>query len=318
MHFPVFCSNARGMPMSVSSPSSPATWRTRRRWIRFFRLFLFALVVTLAIAPALFGFLATYFLLHPSCGETRETPGDYGLAWEDVVIEASAGGQFSGYFVPGTNGAVIIMPPAYGGGRGSRLAEASVLARHGYAVFTYESRRCADMGAHSLGYKETREVADALDYVQGRDDVDADRVGLLGFSSAGATSVMAAAQLPAIQAVVAEGGYGDFAAETLGHSNPLEAYVSWTMRLSYRLLTGVDVDKLSATDAIPNVAPRPVLLIYGSTEASLKGARSQLAAAQGCAELWIVEGAGHGNYHEVAPDEYETRVVDFFDRYLRP
>jgi len=39
-------------------------------------------------------------------------------------------------------------------------------------------------------------------------------------------------------------------------------------------------------------------------------------AAQQPKELWIVTGAGHGGYIGVAPQEYERRVVTFFDKAL--
>jgi dienelactone hydrolase len=120
-------------------------------------------------------------------GEDGETPGDYGHSWEDVTIQARAGGRFRAYFIPGTNGAAVIIPPPYGSGRGNQLHEGDVLVRHGYAVFSFESRRCAGMGSLSLGYEEMDEVRDALDYLRARDDIDPDRIGILGFSSAGAT-----------------------------------------------------------------------------------------------------------------------------------
>jgi pimeloyl-ACP methyl ester carboxylesterase len=225
--------------------------------------------------------------------------------------------------MPGSNGATIIMPPPFTGGRDSRLREADLLLRHGYTIFTFESRRCAGMGPVSLGYQEVDEVADALDYLLRRPEVDPDRIGLHGFSSAGATAVMAAARLPALGAVVVEGGYGDFAEDTLTPNREyslatfFEILHFGSIKLTYRLVTGVDIDKLSPQDVINQIAPRPILLIYGSREVSLLGGRHQQAAAGDNAILWIVPGAGHGNYLDVAPEEYEARLVDFFDAALQ-
>jgi pimeloyl-ACP methyl ester carboxylesterase len=299
-----------------SSSSPRRTWRYWRRWLG---LLAASLALTIVGTPILLGFITTYRLLNPPCGDNHQTPGDYGHPWEDITLSAQAGGRFRAYFIPGTNGAAIIIPPPYGGGRGARLDEADVLVRHGYAVFAFESRRCAGMGSLSLGYKETGEVGDALAYLQSRADVDPDRVGILGFSSAGATAVMSAAQFPAIRAVVAEGGYGDFAEGALGlgtGSTFLEMIYKESFAVSYRLLTGIDIDKLSPSDTISQIAPRPVLLVYGSHERSLPGAYRQLAAAGGNARLWVVEGAGHGNYLEVAGESYAAHIVAFFDRSL--
>jgi pimeloyl-ACP methyl ester carboxylesterase len=178
------------------------------------------------------------------------------------------------------------------------------------------------MGGVSLGYEEIDEVADALDYLTSRPDIDPDHIGVFGFSSAGATAIMAAARLPQLKAVVAEGGYGDFAEDSLT-ANPdgsLFSYVQagffWSVRQTYRLLTGLDINLLSPVDVIGRIAPRPILLIYGSKEISLTGARNQQTAAGGNAELWIVEGAGHGDYLDVAPEAYEAQLVSFFDRSL--
>ena len=268
--------------------------------------------------PFLAGFITTYALVYAPCSDHATTPGDFGYTdWEDLTLQAQAGGEFKAYYIRSHNGAAIIIPPTTRGGRGTRLHVADLVARHGYGVLIFESRRCAGMGPLSLGYKEVDEVADALAYLQTRTDVDPNRIGVYGFSSAGATSVMAAARLPDLRAVVAEGGYGDFAEGAIGLDQAsgtfVEAIYKEPINISYRLLTGIDIAKLSPLDVIGQIAPRRILLIYGSEERSLEGARQQLAAAGDNAELWIVPGAGHGDYLDSAPEEYERRVVEFFD-----
>ncbi len=303
-------------PFRHLSPTPPGYW------LRLLGAFLFALTVALLSLPFLLGFLMGCGLVYSPCAESGVNPGDYGFDYEDVTLPARAGGSFRGYFVPGKNGAAIIVAPALNSGRDGRLQEAMLLVRHGYAVFAFESRRCAGMGGVSLGYKEVNEVVDALDYLVSRPDVDPERVGVFGFSSAGATAIMAAARLPQLKAVVAEGGYGDFAEDSL--TAPLNGSLSsyfqtiffWSVRQTYGLLTGLDINLLSPVDVIGQVAPRPILLIYGSREISLTGAIHQQAAAGANAELWIVEGAGHGDYLNVAPEAYETRLVNFFDESL--
>lgn len=292
-------------------------------WLRLGGWFAVTLSIALLGLPILFGFLMGWGLVYPPCGEHGVTPGDYGFDYEDVTLPAQAGGHFRGYFTPGQNDATIIVAPAFNLGRDGRLREAMLLAQHGYAVFAFESRRCAGMGGLSLGYREVDEVADALDYLLSRPDVDSERIGVYGFSSAGATAIMAAARLPQLKAVVAEGGYGDFADDTFtprvdgSLSSYFEAAFFWSVRQTYSLLTGLDINLLSPVDVIGQIAPRPILLIYGSQEVSLSGARNQLAAAGANAELWIVEGAGHGNYLDVASEAYETKLVSFFDKALK-
>jgi pimeloyl-ACP methyl ester carboxylesterase len=307
--------------LKLRGSESSGSWRSY--WLRLSLFFLFSVILALISLPILLGILFSLGLLYAPCTDSGATPADYGYAGEAVTLQAQAGGSFRGYFIPGANGATIIIPPSFASGRSGRLPEAALLARHGYAVFLFESRRCAGMGPVSLGYLEVGEVADALDYLAARPDVDLDRIGIYGFSSAGATAIMAAARFPQLRAVIAEGGYGDFARDTLSHSGDgLVAYFLTlyyeTIRVMYRLVIGVDITQLSPVTVIDQIAPRPILLIYGSREISLAGGRAQQSAAGDNAHLWVVEGAGHGDYLTVAPEAYEAQVVTFFDKALRP
>lgn len=296
--------------------------KRRHYWLRLLAFFAVTAALAAIITPFLLGVLAMTSLVYPPCPSERRSPQALGLTAEPVTLAARAGGQFQAYFIPGRNGAAVIIPPGFSSSRVARLDEAAVLAEHGYAVLLYESRRCAGMGPLSLGAAEVSEVADALDYLTGRGDVDPQKIGVHGFSSAGATAILAAAHMPQLRAVVAEGGYGDFGRDALGgggSSNPVvrlfEALFASGMRVTYRGVTGRSITQLSPVSVIGQIAPRPILLIYGSREVSLPAGRAQ-AAAGASAELWVVEGAGHGNYLQVAPEAYPRRVTAFFDAAL--
>ncbi|NDJ85464.1 MAG: prolyl oligopeptidase family serine peptidase [Chloroflexi bacterium] len=270
--------------------------------------------------PVAAGVLTVTSLVYMPCRTSGRTPSDYGpYRWEQITIPAHSGGTFEGYLVHGTNSATVIFPPATSGDRGARLKEARVLMQRGYNVLTFDSRRCAGLGPLSLGHGEVQEVGDVLDYLRSRNDIDMDRVGIHGFSSAGATAIMAAARYPSLKAVVAEGGYADLDDLIHDYEQDMPLLVTpfrWSFRLTYRVIVGNSLDTLSPVDVIDQIGPRPVLLIYGSKESSLAGGRLQAEAATPHAELWVVPGAGHGNYIDVAPELYAERVVGFFDRAL--
>jgi pimeloyl-ACP methyl ester carboxylesterase len=127
---------------------------------------------------------------------------------------------------------------------------------------------------------------------------------------------MAAARISQIRAVTAEGGYHDFAA-MLGVENPrtfFDRLFTAGASTAYRCIRDDDISVLNPLEAIGQFEQTHVLLIYGSEEISLPGARLMLEQAlqNGVdAELWVVNGAGHGNYLSIAPDEYVRRVVEF-------
>lgn len=289
--------------------------RPRVYWLRLLRLFLFALAAALVVAPFILGVMSTWGLTHVPCA-MGGSPGSMGMAFEEVSFPSARGITQQGFFVPGTNGATIIVVPAFNGGRGAQLNDVRVFQNAGFNVLTFNSRSCTSQGWISLGFQEVEDVQAAYDYLKTRPDADPARVGLHGFSSAGATSLMAMPQMPDIRSVSAEGGYHNYA-DMLGFGradNFIDGLYQLGAAASYRLITGTDIQNLDPLDAIGKIGPRPVLLIYGSREVSLPGARLMLerALANGVqADLWVVEGAGHGDYLMVAPDEFVKRVVGF-------
>jgi uncharacterized protein len=301
------------------------TRRDRRYWLRLLRLAVVAVVATIIVFPMGIGALLMWGLTHSPCVRSSQeyTPASYSLSYREIDIPSKTGGDYRGYFLPGSNGATIIAPPPLSADRTGMLAETAILARHGYNVVLYDSRICSGRSATSLGNLEADDVAEVLAYLKQNADnvqVDMSRIGLHGFSSAGAASIMAAARYPDIRAVLAEGGYHDMN-EQMGIQNShtlLEKLIVLGAQLAYQVATGVDAAALSPVSAIAKVPPRPIFLVYGSKEVSLDGAKEQLAAAEAVnpktdAKLWIVPGSGHGGYLGAAAADYEQYVVAFFD-----
>ena len=287
----------------------------RRYWLRLLSIFLVALSVGLVIVPMFLGVSSIWGLTHPPC-YVGSDPGSFNAAFEDIAFTSANGLHQQGYFIPGTNGATIIIVPTYNMGRGGQMNYAQVFNQAGFNVLTLNSRVCAGQGWISLGYQEVEDVRAAFEYLKTRPDVDTARVGLHGFSSATATSIIAAARIPEIRSVSVEGGYHDYLSVLeWGHAaNYFDALYQVGFMLGYRLITGDNLQTLKPIDWIDRLGSRPLLLIYGSTEVSLPGARQMLDRAQESgvpAELWVVDGAGHGNYLYIAPDEYRQRVIGF-------
>lgn len=289
--------------------------RTRRYWLRLFRLFAVALAGTLILVPLGLGVATGWSLSHPACRPGSD-PSLFGIPYEDVTFPSARNIIQQGFFIPGDNGATLIVAPALGNDRGGDLHYADVFHRAGFNVLTFNGRSCTSYGMHSLGYQEVEDVEAAYAYLSNRPDVDPERVSLHGFSSAGATSLMATARMPQIRSVSAEGGYHNYS-DMLGIPDSLNFFDRLYVigvSASYRIIIGDDVSTLDPLNAIGQIGPRPVLLIYGSDELSLPGARLMLQHAldNGVdAQLWVVEGAGHGGYLSVAREEFERRVIAF-------
>jgi dienelactone hydrolase len=289
----------------------------RQRVIFVLRPVLIIAVAMLVVVPFALGVIFIRVLTTSGCSGGVD-PGTFNMLFEEVsFLSSEFKTPINAYFIPGDNGVTIIVPPSYTSGRGNLMHEIAVLHKNGYGALAYESRSC--MGQNiSLGYAEVTEVGDALDYLATRPDVDMEKIAIHGFSVGGAIATMAGARYPELKAVSAEGGYHDFSEQL---SDNVEAQwpglgflYEWGVHIGYRLTTGYDLSVLSPIGAIGQIAPRPILLIYGTAEPSLPGAHLQMAAAKGNAELSEVPGATHGTYQYDAPEEYERRVIGFYDR----
>ncbi len=292
------------------------TEKTRKQRILYIlRLFAAALIFLLTFLPFLAGFATTWAVTHTPCAP-GVSPTEFGMDdFEAVTFRSETlGGDVRGYFVRGTNGVTIIIPPALGSGAGAWMQEYVVLNQHGYNLFSYDARNCLGH-VNSLGYREATEVRDVLDYLATRPDVERERIGIFGFSAGGAASVMAAARYAEIKAVIAMGGYHDFAANLVELSGDEWFAPLYTLgaRIGYRLATGLDVTVLKPVAVIDDITPRPLLLIYGTHEPALPGAYLQLAAAGDNADLLVIEGGTHGAYYVHAPAAFTERVIGFLD-----
>lgn len=300
--------------------------KTKRYYLRLLGFFAVTLLVALLAIPVGLGALMMWSTTHPGC-PPGSSPAAFDLAYEDVAFTNDQGQTLNGYFLPGdpaaSNGATVIIAPGLGGARGvgTVMEDGVILNRAGFNILMFDSRVCAG-GYHSLGYRETADVRAAYDYLLSRADVDPQRVTIQGFSAGGATSLFATAQIPELRGVVAKGNYHNFA-EIMGlHSSDgsiFESLIRFGADITYRAITGMDVRVLVPLDVIDEIAPRPILLIYGSVEVGLPGAEQMLERALefgSDAELYIVEGSAHGGYLIYGGAAYEQRIIAFHRRVL--
>lgn len=300
--------------------------RDRHYWIRLARLTTIGLVFGVIVAVGSYGLLASalyaHHLTHPGCGDTGNTPADVGIEnIQDVTYLSHDGLTLRAWYLPPQNGApphsgvVIILLPGLGGGRDRMLREGAILARHGYGLLMTELRSCAHPeGQSTLGYKEAQDLSDAVTWVLDQPGVE--HVGVLGYSLGGVTVTLGAAQDERIEAVVAEGGFYDLEADianTGGQNSLWETLFYQAILYFFHRETGIHARDISPISVIERISPRPLLLIYGEQEAAETRPQEQLARAGEPKDLWIVPRAWHGGYLEVAAEEWEQRVVAFFD-----
>ena len=252
-----------------------------------------------------------------SVGET--TPAEVGLQYRDVELITSDGATLSGWYVPSTNGAAVVLLHGAGSTRSSVLDHAVVLARHGYGVVLFDARGHgrSDGRAMDLGWYGDEDTTAAVSFLESQTEVDDGRIAALGMSMGGEEAIGAAAADVRIGAVVAEGatnrvaGDKSWLSDEFGWRGVLQEGIDWLTYSTADLLTAAD-PPISLHDAVAATAPRPVLLVAaGSVTNEAHAARYIASASPDTVDLWIVPNTGHTAALDTHPDEWEQRVTAF-------
>lgn len=252
-----------------------------------------------------------------------ETPADLGLEYEEVTMRTDDGVRLSGWYVPSENGAAIVVAHGASSTRSNVLAQAEVLARHGYGVLLFDARGTGRSGGRAMnfGWYGDLDVRAAVDHLAQRPDVDPDRIGALGESMGGEEVLGALAADPRLQAVVAEGasnrvaGDRTWLSDDYGVRGQVQELLDGPTYALTDLLTGAD-PPATLRHAV-GTADRPALLVAaGDVPDEQRAARWIQSANPDLVQVWVVPGAGHTGGLQTAPEPWESRVTGFFDRAL--
>jgi uncharacterized protein len=265
--------------------------------------------LTEVIIPFAFGYVATHVM------RAAVADPDLCAAHEDVTLTTSDGLELEGWYVPSRNGAAVIAFP----GRTNPQPHARMLVEHGYGVLLFDRRGegASDGDGNMFGWGGTRDIEAALGFLEDRPDVDPGRIGGLGLSVGGELMLEAAADDPRLAAVVSEGaGTRTLAEELVDYdaNSLIWGFHSLVAKHVGVVLFSHESPPPSLIDVLHQVGPRPVLLIWSTisrNREAINGLYQQLIGPS--ASLWPLDDAGHMKGLTTHPEEYERRVMGFFD-----
>ncbi|HEX5392315.1 MAG TPA: alpha/beta hydrolase [Rhodocyclaceae bacterium] len=256
----------------------------------------------------------------------QKSPADFGLHYKDVTVTSSDGFNLVGWYIPGTNGALILAQHGYKASRGEMLTRAAMLHHHGYGVLITSVRAHdgSDGERISFGHEEMKDLDAWYHYATHLPEVDIHRIGIVGASMGGSLVIQYAAQNPGIHAVIADSAFASLddvvsTAVTFYTGLPrfpfapaIERWAEWE--------GGFSAGEINARRWVHAISPRPIMILQGGTDQVIPTDSGQklYQAAGSPKELWYEPTLGHTEIHKKEPKEYERRMAHFFDQYLPP
>lgn len=278
-------------------------------------------------------------------------PSDYGIIYDPVTFETPDGLSLQGWFFPAqdTTGisnqlvgrlipvpdslkppprpyvvddalsvATIVICPGDAGNMSFSILYAYNLFTRGFNVFTFDWRGFGESDYwlvdpdHLIHMEFLADYEAALNYLVTRPETDSSRIGLLGFSTGAYMSFAMVDSRDDISALAARAIITSFD-DLLPILEQLDPGRAWQAPEDYP-------DSLLPINAALDISI-PVLLVVGEEDERTPVWMSQKVCdlLSGSGELWIVEGAGHGERmapEMVAYNSFFQRIADFFRQHL--
>jgi len=280
---------------------------------------IFVVVTALILVPALIvAWVGAGTLVAAHRVEVGDPPTD--LPAVPISLRSESGSCLAGWHIRSeSQRGVIVLAHPYQGSRLDMINRARLLYSQGYSIVM------VDMQAHgespgtrvTIGYIERHDVTAAVEFA--KENHPDEPIGVIGFSMGGAATLMATPLN--VDAIVLESVYPSIESAVrnrviaqLGAFAELPAKV---LLMQFKPRLGISVADLRPIDRLPQI-DCPVYIMSGTDDdlTTVAETKAMFDAANEPKELWMVDGAGHEDLYDFVPDDYQSRVLAFFERHL--
>lgn len=262
-----------------------------------------------------------------------QSPSDYDLPFEEVAVTNRSGMNLNGWHIPSENGSSVILLHGLNEFPYHMLEEAEMLYRHGYGSLLITVRdhnfSTPDMISFGCDDREMEDIEAFYQFLLTKDDVDPDKISILGQSMGGSLVIQYAAQNEDIRAVIAHSPFASI-------KDTLLTGIIWRLELKEKNLEWIapllaspmvfwmeqeidcNISELASVDEIDEISPRPVYIMHAEDDDVVSATSGEMLhdAAGDPKEYWLCPNTGHHDCDTVHPEEFEQRMIEFFDRYL--
>jgi dipeptidyl aminopeptidase/acylaminoacyl peptidase len=240
------------------------------------------------------------------------------IPYEEVAFPTSDGLTLRGWFFPTQDpqAPAVLYAPATSHDQRSGISLVEPLHEAGFQVllFSYRGHGASDGNRFGFTYgaAESKDIDAAASYLFETRHIQ--RIAAIGHSAGAVSIILSAAHNPHIRAVVAASPFNSVE-EVWETSRPgffPQTLFNLVMRIS-ELRKGFSRLQVRPDQVIGEIAPRPLLLIYGSEDQRVtqKQAQRMFARAGGPKQLWLLKGASHQQVRTPGLDALMDRIIPF-------
>jgi len=244
------------------------------------------------------------------------------LGGETVKFPRRSGSMIVGWLTESKDArGCILLLHAIRADRRTMAARAHFLHDRGYHTLCIDLQAHGESpGAHiTMGHLESMDAAVGVAYL--REHYPALPVAVIGTSLGGASALMADYSVPP-DAIVVESVFADAVTATANRLDmrfgPVGRWMTPLLTWQIQPMLGIDVATLSPVLAAAKVK-QPVFVLYGEVDRHARPpeAKAIYDALKGPKEIWGIPGAAHVDLYRFAGPEYENRVGQFINTYLK-
>jgi uncharacterized protein len=249
----------------------------------------------------------------------RETVGRPPAGFETIELRTADNLTLTAWYAPPTNGAAIILVHGAGGSREGLRSQTELLAQHGYGVLALDLRGhgLSTGPTNRLGWQSTPDIGAAVQYLQARPEVK--HIGGLGLSMGAEVLLGAVSEYPSLTAVVADGATRRCTEELLALPEERSLVRNFTARVMFttvQVLSGQTPPKPLLTSMVEAKSAAFLLIAGGTNRLEVRFNELFAETVGPRSTLWVAPDASHTGAFSRYPDEYEQRVITFFNQTL--
>jgi len=292
------------------------------------RIIIGVLVGMQVFVPIIF----TYFNIYHSRMPFMETPEDYDLDYTDVEFKSADGLNMRGWFIPASglkSAPGVLLIHGFGTNRSDLLDVANVLHKKGYSALLFDLRAhgLSDGDETTFGIKESNDIKMAFRTLSQQKHVDEKKLGIYAVSMGASMAIIASAQEDFVKdnlkAIFLDSPYSQLAnvlrqrfSYSKGYISPISVFIS---KGCASLLLGGNPLDLEPLNLVKDIEV-PMFLVHGSEDRTIPSGESESLLKNkifGIKNMWMAPLSGHLEAHKDYQQEYETKLVGFFDKYLK-